>query len=223
MLAKVIANTLWHCFSHHQWGDLCAVIYGCTAAYALTHSAWINQLNMDSAYHSTGVGTKTVAILSLLGAIALAQAGSLKLQDSRPGIAAVVTTTILLTTAPSHGGAITIDTTDLSCQLYVTTYITTCIAAHTIWYALRRFNKTEWHSCQQFTANAIAAMLAVAVLIATSVETHRHASYQLAVVTISVPQPANYYTVMLSVTIMNLPSVTLKPANLVQHQLSTSC
>ena len=138
VLATVITNTLWHCFSHHQWADVGAVTYGCVAAYALTHSAWINHLDMGAAYHNTSVGTKAMAMLSLLCAIMFAQAGSLRLQKARPGIAAVVATIVLLATAPSHGGTITIGTTDLSCQLYVAIYIATCTTTRAICYVLDR-------------------------------------------------------------------------------------
>ena len=31
VMATVITNTLWHCFSHHQWADVGAVVYGCMA------------------------------------------------------------------------------------------------------------------------------------------------------------------------------------------------
>ena len=53
VMATVITNTLWHCFSHHQWADVSAVIYGCVAAYALTHSTWVSHLSMSTMYHNT--------------------------------------------------------------------------------------------------------------------------------------------------------------------------
>ena len=112
-MATVITNTLWHCFSHHQWADVSAVIYGCVAAYALTHSTWVSHLSMSTMYHNTGAGTRAVAALSLLCAIMFAQAGSLRLLNPRPGFAALVATVVLSATAPSHGGAITVTTAGL--------------------------------------------------------------------------------------------------------------
>ena len=87
-MPTVTTSTLWHCFSHHQWAGVGAVIYGCMAAYALTHSTWVSHLGMGAAYHHTGVGTKAVAMLSFLCAIIFAQAGSLRLLNPRPDIAA---------------------------------------------------------------------------------------------------------------------------------------
>ena len=62
VLAAVITNTLWHCLSHHQWADVAAAAYGCVAAYALTHSAWVNHLDVLAVYHDTSAGTKAVAV-----------------------------------------------------------------------------------------------------------------------------------------------------------------
>ena len=168
------------------------------------------------------VGTKAVAVLSLLCAIIFAQAGSLRLFNPRPDIAAMVATIILLTTAPSHGGAITIGTTNLGCQLYVAIYIATCTAAHAICHSFRRFEQIEWHLRQQFTARAIAATLVATALLVASVEIHRHTGCQLAAISIAVPQPASCYTVMISLTITSLPSITLKPASMARHQLNES-
>jgi hypothetical protein len=222
VLAAVITNTLWHCLSHHQWADVAAAAYGCVAAYALTHSAWVNHLDMLAVYHNTNAGTKAVAMLALLCAIVFAQAGSLRLQKAQPGIAAVVAATVLLATAPSHGGTITIGTADLSCQLYVAAYIGTCTAARTICYVLDRLEQTAWHLRQQLTAKTVAATLIAAVLLMASVNFHQQADGHLATISIAVPPPTDYYTVMVSLTIISLPSVTLEPASMAQHQLKES-
>ena len=76
VLAAVITNTLWHCLSHHQWADVAAAAYGCVAAYALTHSAWVNHLDVLTVYHDTSAGTKAVAVMALLCAI-ISRAGGL--------------------------------------------------------------------------------------------------------------------------------------------------
>ena len=69
VLATVITNTLWHCLSRRQWADVAAAAYGCVAAYALTHSAWVNHLDVLTVYHDTSAGTKAVAVMALLCAI----------------------------------------------------------------------------------------------------------------------------------------------------------
>ena len=116
----------------------------------------------------------------------------------------------------------TIDTAGLSCQLYVAAYIGTCTAARTICYVLDRLEQTAWHLRQQLTAKTVAATLVAAVLLVASVNLHQQADGHLAAISIAVPPPTDYYTVMVSLTIISLPSVTLEPASMDQHQLKES-
>ena len=114
------------------------------------------------------------------------------------------------------------DTAGLSCQLYVAAYISACTAARTICYVLDRLEQTAWHLRQQLTARTVAATLVAAVLLVASVNLHQQADGHLAAISIAVPPPADCYTVMVSLTIVNLPSVTLEPASMDQHQLKES-
>ena len=221
-MATVITNTLWHCFSHHQWADVSAVIYGCVAAYALTHSTWVSHLSMSTVYHNTGAGTRAVAALSLLCAIAFAQAGSLRLLNPRPGFAALVAAVILSATAPSHGGGITATTAGLDCQLYMAICIAACAAAHTICHALRRLEQVEWRLREQSAAWTIASVLLAAALLVASIETHRQTGCQLTSISIAVPQAVDPYTAMVSLTIVSLHPITLRPASMARHQLNES-
>ena len=222
VMPTVITNTLWHCFSHHQWADVGAAVYGCVAAYALTHSAWTSQLGITTLCWNTSVGPKAMAAMSLISAVVFAQAGYLRLLNPRPGSAALVTAAILLVTAPSHGNTITMTTAGMDCQLYMAVCVAAFAAAHALCHSLRQLELAEWRLREQTTARSIAyALLAITLLVA-SIETRPQLGSQLAQVSVAIPQAVDLYTAALSLTVISLPSVTLRPASAARHQLNES-
>ena len=160
--------------------------------------------------------------MSLLCAIVFAQAGSLMLLNPRPGLAALAAAVILSATAPSHGGSITVTTAGHDCQLYMAICVAACAAAHAICHALRRLEQVEWRLREQSTAGAIASVLLAAALLVASIETHRQTGRQLTSIPIAVPRAVDPYTAMVSLTIISLPSITLRRASMTRHQLNES-
>jgi len=100
--------------------------------------------------------------------------------------------------------------------------IAACAAAHAICHALRRLEQVEWRLREQSTAWAIASVLLAAALLVASIETHRQTGRQLTSISIAVPRAVDPYTAMVSLTIISLPSITLRPASMTRHQLNES-
>jgi hypothetical protein len=100
--------------------------------------------------------------------------------------------------------------------------IAACAAAHTICHPLRRLEQVEGRLRKQSTAWTIASVLLAAALLVASIETQRQTGRQLTGISIAIPRAVDPYTAMMSLTIINLPSITLRPASMTRHQLSES-
>lgn len=173
VIAKVVTNSIWHCFSCHQWADAYAIAYGSPAAHVLSHASstcWLDGLDRD-VLQTLRANTVPAALLSL-GLLAftalLSQAGLVRIHESRPCTAMATAAATLLTTASNHGEAIRIDITDLDYLFQEFECIVICAAAYTACYVAHRYNEIDELQRKQLIAMSIVATLATATLAATA-------------------------------------------------------
>ena len=179
VIAKVVANSLWHCFSCHQWADVYAVAYGCLAAHALSHASstcWLDGLDRDvlQTLKANALPAALLSLTLLAFTALLSQAGLVRIHESRPGTAMAAAAAILLTTASSHGETIRFDTTNLGYLFQeFGSCIIICTAAYTACYVAHRYNEIDELQRKQLTGVSIVTTFATATLAATALGLHQ--------------------------------------------------